>query len=127
MILNFKTQINGVPTNFKEKILSGQKIHTIRKKGRWKEKNIIHFSNFARSKNYDNFKIDVTQCIQDVVIIPSKSLGKNGKIFVQGRSLKFYETMEFSKNDGFDTLFDFWDWFKEGGEFDLIHWTDKRY
>ena len=122
MILNFKTQINGVPTNFKEKILSGQKIHTIRKKGRWKEKYIIHFSNFARSKNYDNFKIDVVMCIQDVKII---NRGLN--VYVNGLRLNNEQLIEFAKNDGFDSLEDFQKWFKDGGEFDLIHWTDKRY
>lgn len=127
MILNFKTQINGVPTNFKEKILSGQKIHTIRKKGRWKPGDTIHFSTGARSKNYECFKVGTVVSVQTVVIDQS---GKALRISIDGRQLTTCWKGEADKliiNDGINSLIMFHMFFKDGGEFDLIHWTDKRY
>lgn len=126
MILNFKTQINGVPTNFKEKILSGQKIHTIRKKGRWKAGDTIHFSTGARSKNYECFNLDGVKCVQSIEI-KLHDFNTLSVVKIDGREVGLKEQLELAKNDGFDSHSDFKNWFKDGGEFDLIHWTDKKY
>jgi hypothetical protein len=124
MILNFKTQINGVSTNFKEKILIGQKIHTIRKKDRWKAGDTIHFSTGARSKNYECFKMGIVVSVQKIQITINNDVVN---ILVDNRVLFFSEKCDVILNDGFFSFGDFKRWFKNGGEFDLIHWTDKRY
>lgn len=124
MILNFKTQINGVPTNFKEKILSGQKIHTIRKKGRWKAGDTIHFSTGARSKNYECFKTGTVVSVQSLVIARNPS---TYEFLLDGCQMSYDFLDNLAYADGFDGYTSFREWFKDGGEFDLIHWTDKRY
>lgn len=43
------------------------------------------------------------------------------------RPLSDDEALEFARNDGFDTLEDFWQWFTTTQTLKLIHWTDKRY
>jgi len=123
MILNFKTQINGNPTNFKAKILSGQKIHTIRKKGRWKVGDTIHFSTGARSSDYECFKVGTVVSVQNIQI----ERGFLTQILLDGEYLDDNLLIPFAKNDGFDVFLDFEKWFKDGGEFDLIHWPDKKY
>ena len=133
MILAFKPQ-------FKNKILDGSKIHTIREKGdRWKIKNHIHFATGVRTKNYECFHEGVCQGLQDITINwddfdTEKEYKYNvgvwlvgPKISIDGRILSEKEVHELSINDGFNDLFEFFEFFVENFKGKLIHWTDKRY
>jgi len=44
-----------------------------------------------------------------------------------GNFLPDDKALQFARNDGFDTLEDFWQWFTTTQTLKLIHWTDKRY
>lgn len=118
MNLSFKPQ-------FKDKILNGTKIHTIRedKHKRWKEGNKIHFVTGARTKQRNVFFEGTCTCVDSVWI------SGISKIIIMNdtRRLNEDEIKEFAKNDGFDDVQDFWKWFSGKGEdYVLIHWT-KRY
>ena len=122
MILSFKPQ-------FKEPILTGTKIHTIRTDvpGRWKEGNQIHFATGVRTKNYECFKEGTCLYTQEVEIGVSAEYVNDYTVVIDGRSLGFSEIQQFAKNDGFENLMAFWLWFEDGFKGKLIHWTDLRY
>ena len=125
MILGFKKTFNNKPTNFKEKILDGRKIHTIRidKNNRWQSGKTIHFAYDTRTKNYDCFKIGQCISVQEIEIL------FDGSINVDGYALDRGDIKTLIKNDGFDNLMDFFYWFSEYGSTfkgKIIHWTNKR-
>jgi len=142
MILSFKKQFPwGKPMSFKEKILSGQKIHSIRedKKGRWKPGMSIHMAYGVRTKFYDCFcdkhKCKSTQSIK-INHYPtgypmiSREVIIDGELFykLDGFSARGSERMEqLAKNDGFDSVEDFFQWFSRDFKGEIIHWTDFRY
>ena len=121
MVLGFKTQNNGKPTGFPEKIIAGTKIHTLREdpNNRWQPGNGIQFATGVRTQKYHMFMSG--QCKLTTVS----------------------EYAEFGMNDGFDSwsAFEFWfyplvekaiDKARKKGErpclkLKLIHWTEKRY
>lgn len=116
MILGFKKQ-------FVPKILSGEKIHTIRRDhaNRWKPGKIIHFSTGVRTKDYDQFAIGRCTSTSEIIINPAKE-----RVFISIGSGLVYRgegVLAFAKNDGFDSLEDFWKWFHQPFEGKLIHWT----
>lgn len=126
MILGFKTEFPWKkPTLFKEKILSGKKIHTIREdaKNRWRPFMTIHLATGVRTKAYNQFKRDFVKGIQKIEM----DMGRTVK--VDGRELTWDETCDLAENDGFDSVTDFWLWFAPyiPCELKIIHWTDKRY
>lgn len=167
MTLSFSTQLNGKPTCFVEKIISGlhgldsfkgfnlsekynhdldlieechPKIHTIRKdsNNRWKAGNLIHFVINNRTKKRFQFAECVpVVSVQDIWIHPSdktidvweKDSKEASDSFRDGYWKKLTETQIelLSKNDGFDNIEDFWQWFNHefGGK--IIHWTDFQY
>lgn len=121
MILSFKPR-------FKEKILSGEKIHTIRedKTRRWQTGKKIHFATGVRTKNYNQFYEGECKFIQQIEIRPKTRqifIGLNGTM----NKLKadFHEVL--AKQDGFDSVEDFWLWFDKPFFGVLIHWTDLVY
>lgn len=139
MILSFKNKFPwGSPTNFKVKILSGSKIHTIREdqKRRWKVGMKIHMATGIRTKNYrcfcDRF---VCKSIQEIrifygpftdevtVLIDGKEFYHRVGIYV----VKSKDMIKLAKNDGFDCVEDFFKWFDSDFEGKIIHWTDFRY
>ena len=127
MVLGFRKTFGlgrGKKTLFVEKIKDGRKIHTIRsdEKNRWKIGNKIHFATGVRSSKYNCFGEGTCYGIQSVKII-------NRAVFIDSIILSWEELEEFSKNDGFDTLDDFWMWFDQYEPFEgkIIHWTDKKY
>lgn len=135
MVLSFKEQ-------FKEKILRGEKIHTIRKKGRWEPGRKIHAATGVRSKNYNCFFESVCVSTQDISIKYLKhsnivrifvDLEKFGEIFYSKRGEKIYYLdadfciSELSRNDGFGSIQAFLNWFNCDFEGEIIHWTNKRY
>lgn len=141
MILGFKQNFPwGKPTNFKEKILSGQKKHSIREDGkrRWKVGMLIHMAYGVRTKFYECF-CDKHRCTgkQEIKIKWSKSkvfvsVDIDHKVFytLQGGVVFIDKGMiELAKNDGFDSVEDFFRWFSEDTKPNtfIIHWTDLRY
>ncbi|TGK45552.1 ASCH domain-containing protein [Leptospira bouyouniensis] len=115
MILGFNKQ-------FVSKILSGEKIHTIRRddKDRWKPGKIIHFSTGVRTKNYNQFAIGRCTYTLEIIINPAKErvfISKGSGLVYRGQGV-----LAFAKNDGFDSLDDFWKWFNQPFEGKLIHW-----
>ena len=134
MILGFKKKFaNGQLSNFKEKILEGIKIHTIRedKPKRWRAKRSIQMC--YRGKNYsvlDEFNkgLPHLQRCTGVQEIEIKTHGNQKVIIINGRQLGLVEHLLLAKNDGFEDVHDFYRWFSMV-EFKgrIIHWTDYRY
>jgi len=138
MLLGFKTKFpNTTPTNFKEKILDGTKIHTIRAGNRWKPGMKIHYAIGVRTKNCDIFKIG--QCISVQPIIMRYGLRNTIIEIMNGdkHSVTFFaNTNEYMdaliKNDGFDNPYYFYQWFGLHDinchfEGQIIHFTYFRY
>jgi hypothetical protein len=114
MVLGFKKQ-------FPEKIINGEKIHTIRKGYRWKAGTKIHFATGVRTKNYNQFNSGVCVSVQSIEIYyPS------GNVIIDGEL--FHKKVTLARNDGFDSFEELQDWFGKGifkGQ--IIHWTDFKY
>jgi len=121
MVLGFKEQ-------FKEKILDGSKIHTIRrdKENRWCEGKIIEFTTEVGTDISEFFKICECLNVQDIFI---NSL--NNIVKVDGEILNATRIWRLSVNDGFKNTYDFFEFFnKNYGEYftgKIIHWTDFKY
>ncbi len=125
---------------FKDLILSGQKIHTIREdKGhRWKPgMKIQHWMGNPRnvSKNPHCFAEGVCMAVQEIDILRMDDGSVRIYVYTKGvdskgRFLSADETIELAKNDGL-TIDEFRDWFVPAGtsEFTghIIHFTDKMY
>lgn len=127
MILGFKKQ-------FVPKILDGSKIHTIRedKHDRWKAGRTAHMATGVRTKDYHQFDQQECTGTQKIEIIHYKPheirpFGGCPKVFVDGRELPLNEVDTIAKNDGFDGLSDFCDWFNKDFSGKIIHWTELRY
>ena len=170
MILSFKTQINGKPTFFVEKILkslkvnkesldedftngwlsyvkyneSSPKIHTIRKdeKNRWKVGMMIDFFINARQKNMFRFapripvvsiqKIEIIHRPQHTDLYIDEKLTES--LWVDSFSFRVYSTetdcpifYALARNDGFENISDFLEYFSDHFEGKILHWTDLRY
>lgn len=138
MILGFKNQ-------FKEKILNGSKIHTIRPdpKRRWKVGNKIHFATGARSKEYDCFKKGECVRVSDIVLdLEHKYLTLTTAVnkyqeddsYISSKHSVIVDPLIlhlFAKNDGFENAQEMFDWFKK--EYNqyiftgkLIFWEDTE-
>lgn len=117
MILGFKSQ-------FKPKILSGEKVHTIRidANNRWKPGKIINFALGVRTKNYNQFALGRCTRVFEIIINPEFErvdivTGQGYKCIFRGAGV-----LRFAKNDGFDSLEEFWKWFNKPFEGKLIFW-----
>jgi len=117
MKLSFKPQ-------FKDKILSGDKIHTIRndRNKRWTIGKKIHFVTGLRTKNQNQFKEGECLGLQKIVISSF-----HDAIFISDREMSDNEKWILARNDGFDCMADFYDWFNEDFFGIIIHWTDYLY
>ena len=128
MILGFKKQ-------FKEKILSGSKIHTIRedKNERWNIGRIIHFATGVRTKNYEQFYEDTCKSVQDIEIWYKNKDSDYPIIIIDGRMLRVCEKKdweilrELAANDGFESFEGFCAWFNKDFKGKIIHWTGLKY
>lgn len=118
MILSFKPQ-------FKQSILDGSKIHTIRadKTNRWKVGNTIHFATGVRTSDYNCFNKGVCVGVQKIQI--RRCYGKDVRI--DGIGLSRGDIKNLAINDGFASVESFFDWFNEDFEGKIIHWTDFKY
>jgi hypothetical protein len=135
MILNFSTELpDGTPTNFADKILAGNKIHTIRKGNRWKAGDLIHFSTGSRTKQYSNFYQTTCTSTQQIEMW----LSDPGLTFIIDHDpIRLWSTVDrkylLAKNSGLS-------WSQLEGFYvnahnlneqsflgQIIHWTDFRY
>lgn len=124
MILPFQPQ-------FKDSILQGVKIHTIREDqyNRWKPGMLIHFCTSVRTKNYDCFKIGEVKSIQQIEFVWWPHInGTACTIWIDNKKMCSIDIL--SKCDGFINPYQFLNWpswklknFKGR----LIHWTEFRY
>jgi len=127
MIISFKQQ-------FVPKILAGTKIHTLRedKTNRWQAGRKMHMYT-GRYTATDRQFIKEAECmsVQYISLYAGVELICTSNLidgeFILDRTLSDDEAIEFARNDGFDTLEDFWQWFTTTQTLKLIHWTDKRY
>ena len=121
MILGFKKE-------FKDKILNGSKIHTIRldPNDRWKVGNKIHFATGVRTKRYNQFKSGFCLSIDSVRIYPISENVKFDNRYLTGDRLE-----KFAVNDGFDNSTQLFEFFLENYPsnytFKVIHWTNVSY
>ena len=132
MILSFKEQ-------FKEPILNGVKIHSIRQDqhNRWKIDRIIHMATGVRTKKYQQFAEHICKSIQEIEIFHFESImfaNKiavciDGKVFGQyyDKNRYDYQLNQLAKNDGFKRVSDFFEWFDSDFKGKIIHWTDFKY
>lgn len=136
MILSFKTKFpNGTPTNFKEKILAGEKIHTLREDehNRWHKGRKIEMATGVRTPLYSQFNCfdeALQTCTGTQDVFMTYWLGQL-EITINGKYVYDYNVVELLiKNDGL-TESEFIDWFfpNENNEWSgkIIHWTDFRY
>lgn len=143
MVLGFKIFNKELmkPTGFVEKILNGDKVHTLRKGKRWKAGNSIQMATGVRTKSYHQFnkhKPDLQNCVS-VQTIKFKNYRFWGymemyqvtafDILIDGRLLTLEEMKVLAKNDGFDSLYEFFIWFKDKKDWpdQIVHWTDLKY
>lgn len=121
MILSFKLQ-------FAYPILRGTKIHTIREDlhNCWGAGRKIQAATGVRTKQYNEFFEAECISIQKIFIDP---VVKSVSVFNPGETRVLCpESIErLSKNDGFKTVADFWNWFNKPFIGKIIHWTNYRY
>ena len=110
------------------------KIHTIRANasGRWCAGQKIHFTIFPRSKKMFRFA-PVVSClsVQKIEIIwkpiPGICAEKLAFVYIDGRLMKDIYMEQLAQNDGFNSLNDFFEWFKEDFTGVIVHWTNFKY
>lgn len=126
MILSFKKQ-------FRDPILKGSKIHTIREdpKARWNAGRKIHMATGVRTKYYNCFLEQQCISVQAIQIHHHdyRDVGGNYliKVIVDGKELDDFQLEEIAENDGFKSLGDFFKWFNTDFQGRIIHWTDFKY
>ncbi len=121
MILGFKPQ-------FVDLIYKGTKIHSIRedKANRWHIGRQIHLATGVRTKDYKQFSDKICTGIQ---LIEINYMQLPVIVKVDNRKLSRFSVTLLARQDGFDTVDDFFKFFEPYGFFQgrIIHWTNKRY
>lgn len=114
MNINYKKE-------FEPKLVDGKKIHTIRSYNPMIGEVINHIVYPYSSKRHAAL---VSRCtaVQSITVIPELRT-----VYVDGRQLINTEIEELAKNDGFATVYDFWEWFTSDFNGYIIHWTNKKY
>lgn len=122
MVIGFKPQ-------FVEPILKGIKVHTIREDNhnRWQAGMKMHMATGVRTKNYKQFAEKICTGNRRIIIEPEK---KQVSICVNSTQIKYFneqgiETL--AKNDGFNSVDDFWKWFNKPFFGKLIYWIPEPY
>lgn len=122
MVIAFKER-------FVEPILQKKKKHTIREDShnRWKIGMKMHFATGVRTKNYNQFYEDSCKSIQQIEIIRTSDYLNDTYVKIDGQMLSTQEVQKLALNDGFDSILDFYLWFKDGFKGKIIHWTELKY
>lgn len=117
----------GVPAPTEEIV---PKIHTIRRdeKKRWKPGMNIHFVMFQRRPWQINFApVLPVKAVETIWIYRQGIDDFEPSVYINEERLNEEEIKSLAKNDGFDSVDDFFEYFNEDFEGKLIHWTDKVY
>ena len=130
MVIGFSKQ-----HGFREKILAGVKIHTIREDttGRWAAGRKMHFAYGVRTKHYECFKKDVCRATQRIEIWYENKDSDFPIVTIDGRPLFYGNEQDFAVlwdlaiNDGFEDINAFCRWFNKDFTGKIIHWTEKLY
>lgn len=127
------------PTRFKEKILAGEKKHTIRldPHDRWYAGRSIQFAYGVRTPQYECFLAKKCKSIQTIEIIHNengahKLLDKGIWVKVDDIVMSDFWVRELAFNDGFgghgkDPVYLFFKWFNTDYKGKIIHWTNLIY
>ena len=147
MILGYKMYWPwGGFTNFAKKILLGTKKHSLRidENNRWRAGMKIQHAHGVRTKRYMMFLKGECKSTQQIkierhdgilnddyyvyrVVIKGIQFVMGFKVTVDDKVL-IRETVDLlAANDGFDSTIDFFDWFWDGFEGKIIHFTDLKY
>jgi hypothetical protein len=130
MILGFKER-------FKQPILDGIKIHTIRedKANKWSSEYYIHFATGVRTKKFNMFKVAPCVSVQKIDI-EWMTIGTINRASVKIDNIcvgcytnryPFGLCYFIAKNDGFDNVHEFFQFFNKDFHGKIIHWTNCRY
>lgn len=126
----------GNQTGFKDKILNGEKIHTLREdpKDRWKHGKLIHHVVGNRTKQREEFRRDTCSGTQKVEIVFNEH-DRIERVNVDYKPIADWKQL--AKNDGLTPeLFERWFVRAAVGILGtqikvwtgkIIHWTNKRY
>ena len=129
MILTFSK------SDFVQKIIDGNKIHTIRedKHDRWKAGRMIQmwYGNPRNVKSKPYYFME-RQCISvQKIEIEYQGLKQNGMVIpcikIDGHPIYYWTKEDIATNDGFKNLHEFFEWFNKDFTGKIIHWTNKRY
>tara|TARA_R110002126_G_scaffold291063_2_gene450238 strand:+ start:37220 stop:37729 length:510 start_codon:yes stop_codon:yes gene_type:complete len=110
------------------------KRHTIRqdKSNRWKAGNKIH--PVINNRTPQRFQFAPTiKCVstQDIEIVwnynNSSQKEQQPGVFIDGKEIDFETLINLAKNDGFDTVIDFLQYFDTNFTGKIIHWTNLKY
>ena len=136
MIIGFKQQFaNGTATNFKEKILSGTKIHTLRESDRIKQGMSLQMAYGVRTKHYEQFNKGIeslSTCVSRQRIFITFNGWALEATVGNDKYLGGYDMQQLIKNDGL-TEKEFINWFfpnykiKDEWSGFIIHWTGFKY
>lgn len=136
MILSFSKD------KFKERILDGTKIHTIRtdKSERWKKGQKIHFwrgnpRNAKSEPKPHEFLESTCTSVQKIefkwnVRFEGTARETRGvSVFIDGRNVTHDDDVidALVVNDGFDSRKELFEFFSDDFKGKLVHWTKKRY
>lgn len=131
--IDFQDQL--MPSNFdyKKYFKVHPKLHTIRddKNNRWKPGVMIDYFINCRQPNMFRFapRLPVVST-QEIEIENYTDTGvwfKDAVVSIDGSYLNRGEVEKLAQNDGFDTVDEFFEYFKEDFKGKIIHWTDLRY
>jgi hypothetical protein len=127
--------LNRFGKNWDSKPVS-PKYHTIREDihDRWHEGSLIHPVVFNRSKNQFQFAPTlVCKSVQKIEFKYDNPCSDYPTITIDGKILKVFNRDQYqiidtlSKNDGFNSVKDFFAWFDHDYTGKIIHWTNLKY
>jgi len=125
----------GEPTGFKEKILSGEKIHTIREIGNWKRKIDEVNAGFAylslRQWEGEPYKSKQREFLRLEQAGYEEIYANNSRIHINGTHYGHFVFSDVIRNDGLDA-WNFREWFPYDSELffepkAIIHFTNFKY
>lgn len=133
MILGFKKQFpDGQPTEFKEQILEGIKIHSMRSGDRWRAGMPIQMAYGVRTKAYEQFNkgiSELSKCISTQKIVMTIN-GGYMRVFIDDCFLSESLVELLIVQDGLNRN-SFISWFFPNGieewRGQIIHWTNFKY
>lgn len=117
--------------NFDDSVFNeyNPKIHAIRRDSgnRWKPGNEIDFwINYRTKKQFRFAPRTLVMSVQEIKIIYPKRGGYY--VVIDGRAIYYKDELNIlAKNDGFDSLEEFFAWFNGDFTGKIIHWTDFKY